>query len=112
MIYAWKFSADRGSDISGNVNLLKSQILGHYQTTVSRGLLCDCLTYPLGKLSVHHEVVDMFLRPRQLQLPAHHRHQQSRTARALKIFHNIKLVIGAGVVVVAVEECKYTPETL
>ena len=68
-------------------------------------------THPLGKLSVHHEVVDMFLRPGQLQLPADHRHQQSRTARPLKIFQLIKLVIGGGEVV-AVEESKYTPETL
>ena len=42
------------------------------------------LTHPLGQLRVHHEVVDVLLRPGQLQLPGDHRHQESRAARTLQ----------------------------
>ena len=42
------------------------------------------LTHPLGQLRVHHEVVDVLLRPGQLQLPADHGHQQRRATRALQ----------------------------
>ncbi len=40
--------------------------------------------HPLGKLGVHHEVMDVLLGPGELQLPADDGHEQRRTARALK----------------------------
>ena len=51
-------------------------------------LMKTLLTHPLGELRVHHEVVDMLLRPGQLQLPRHHRHQQRRAARTLQHVRN------------------------
>lgn len=40
--------------------------------------------HPLGELRVHHEVVDVFLRFGQLQLPGHHGHHQRGAAGALR----------------------------
>lgn len=40
-------------------------------------------SYPLGELSVHHEVVHVLLRFGELQLPGHHGHHQGGAARTL-----------------------------
>ncbi len=40
-------------------------------------------TYSLGELSIHHEVVNVFLRSSQLQFPRDDGHQESRTSRSL-----------------------------
>ena len=39
--------------------------------------------YPFGELSVHHEVVHMFLCLGELQLPGHHSHHECRAASPL-----------------------------
>ena len=41
-------------------------------------------TYPLCELGVHHEVVDVFFGPRELQLSRDHGNEERRTAGALK----------------------------
>ena len=41
-------------------------------------------TYPLCKLVVHHEVVDVFFGPRELHLSREHSNEERRTAGALK----------------------------
>ena len=41
-------------------------------------------TYPLCKLVVHHEVVDVFFGPRELELSRDHGNEERRTAGALK----------------------------
>ena len=40
--------------------------------------------HPLGQLGVHHEVVDVFFGPRELQLSRDHGNEERRTAGALK----------------------------
>ncbi len=42
------------------------------------------LPYPLGELSIHHEVVHVLLRARQLQFPRDDGHQERRASRSLK----------------------------
>ena len=44
--------------------------------------------YPLGELRVHHEVVDVFLRPSQLQFPRDDGHEQRRAASTLQHWIN------------------------
>lgn len=39
--------------------------------------------YPFGELSVHHEVVNVFLRFGEFQLSGHHGHHQGSAARTL-----------------------------
>ena len=46
----------------------------------------DC--YPLGELSVHHEVVDVFLGSSQLQFPRDDSHEQRRAASTLQHWIN------------------------
>ena len=41
-------------------------------------------TYPLCKLGVHHEVVDVSFGPRELKLSIDHGNEERRTAGALK----------------------------
>ena len=42
------------------------------------------LTYPLCKLVVHHEVVDVPFGPRELHLSIYHGNEERRTTGALK----------------------------
>ena len=52
----------------------------HIQLSSSR----PALTYPLCELGVHHEVVDVFFGPRELELSRDHGNEERRTAGALK----------------------------
>lgn len=52
----------------------------HYTPQSSQGFW---VSYPLGELRVHHEVVDVFLGFGKLQLSSHHGHHQGCAACAL-----------------------------
>lgn len=45
-------------------------------------------THPLRELSIHHEVVDVFLCPSQLQFPRDDSHEQRRAASTLQHWIN------------------------
>ena len=73
----------------GNIRVRRNFFKENFLGKVLFGILhvpCkdNCDTDPLGELGVHHEVVDVFLRPGQLQLPGDHRHQQGRAPRPLQ----------------------------
>ena len=61
---------------------------GYFLTSSQVGLRSPFKTravvfYPFGELSVHHEVVNVFLRFGEFQLPGHHGHQQGCAADPL-----------------------------
>lgn len=60
-----------------------------YSGPTKHSCCCFCapfpsFPYPLGELSIHHEVVHVLLRARQLQFPRDDGHQESRATRSLK----------------------------
>lgn len=64
-------------------HMTTSFLIGFHAGLKSPTKMWTVVFYPFGKLSVHHEVVNMLLRFGEFQLPGHHGHHEGSAAGTL-----------------------------